>query len=235
MVIVAGGFLIGNPRLYMGWMAPHLPTPVLFAALYTMPQSVTSVWDTLGTRSLNPSSIRMMAERVLGSRQQNAFERGPSKWFEGVMTAGKMPADLVERFYVEGFVADLLVPERVRAGENFTAYLRVNSAAAGFNSSAGILVAGYSVGEPGERVGRNDKAQWVFRLGPQWGSEYRDVLPGVLTVDRPGVATVSVVYWLVYSDSFRDELVWQADGTPAPWKRALWMRRFELRETIHVE
>ncbi len=235
VVILVGGFLIGNPIVYMGWLAPHLPTPVLFGSLYAMPGSLRTAWDILGARPLNEPSIRAMAERVLRFRHRNPWDSGPPRWFEGVMTAGKMPADLVERFYTEGFRAELLVPERVEAGERFAAQLRVTGAAAAATTSAGILFAGYRPGEAGEPVGRKDAAQWVFQLGPVGLSGHRDALPEMLTVDRPGEAQVSVVYWLVYTPSFRDELVWQADGTPAPWKRALWMRRFELRKTITVE
>lgn len=235
VVIVVGGFVLGNPVFYMGRLAPHLPTPVLLGALYLGADGLDSAWDELSTRTLGEQATRAMGEHVLSVREIARYQRGPSKWFEGVMATGGMPPELVERFYGEGFGAGVLVPARVKAGEPFAASLRVTHAAWGASTQMAVLFAGYRIGDGGEPRGRERKAMWAhqFRLDRWTGRD--DALQQTLSVDQRGPVEVVATYWVVYAPSFQDELVWLPDGSPAPWKRALWMRRFESRQTITVE
>ncbi len=235
VAIVVGGFVLANPVFYMGRVAQHLPTPVLCAALYLARDGVEVGWDQLSTRTLDPQSTRAMGECVLSIRRSARYERGPSKWFEGVIAGGGMPPDIVDRFYSEGFRASVLVPARVKAGEPFAVSLRVSGVANGWSSKMAILFGGYRVGDVGESVGREQKAIWSheFRLGFWTGRA--DAFQQTLSVDERGPVNVVATYWVVYAPSFSDELRWETDGSPAPWKRALWMRKVEARETITVE
>jgi DNA-directed RNA polymerase subunit RPC12/RpoP len=234
IAIAVIGMIVLNPIFYMGTLAPHLPTPLLYASLYAAPKNAFKVWDELATRTLGPEWTRTMAERVLAQRGKNQYDNSPGRWFETMIASGKMPKALADRFYREGFQAELLVPKHVKAGESFTASLRVSRAAQG-SSTIGLMFAGYAIDDNPARLGRRNKTQWAFELQPGVLSRHRDVLAQPLTADHPGEVRVRVVYWLVYQPSFRDELAWQADGSPAAPTAANWFQRIELEQPVRVE
>jgi DNA-directed RNA polymerase subunit RPC12/RpoP len=228
------GMIVFNPIFYMGALAPHLPTPLLYASLYVSPKHAFTVWDELTTRPLDSEWTRIMAERVLAQRGKNQYDNSPGRWFETIIARGEMPKALAERFYREGFQAELLVPKHVKAGEAFTASLRVSRAAQG-SSTIGLMFAGYAIDDSPARLGRRDKTLWAFELHPGVLSRHRDVLAQTLTAYNPGEVRVRAVYWLVYQPSFRDELTWQADGSPATPTAANWFQRIELEQPVRVE
>ena len=239
--LVAAGIAIGlgatvlfNPIFYMGWLAPRLSTPVLFASMYAMPTDIHTVWDELAKRPLSPAWTRKMGERALGIRRSNQYESSPGQWFATMIAAGAMPPDLTERFYREGFAADLVVPAAVKVGEPFTARLRVKRVSGG-GPQLGLMFAGYALDDGPAEHGRVTSTMWAHQLRPQVFSPPREVIPATLTIDRPGEVRVRAVFWVVYQPSFSDELTWQPDGTPATPTRAVWFQKIELEKTVLVE
>lgn len=228
------GFIVLSPIVYMRTLGSHLPTPLLYSVLYLCPGGAYGGWTEMANRPLDPRWTAALAARVLDHRTDNQYDNAPSQWLEPMITAGKVPPDLADRFYREAFQAQLLVPKRVKAGEPFAARLRVTSACDG-KSVLGLMFAGYSIGDEPARHGRADKTTWAFTLRPGVFQHYTDVLPQTLTAGHPGIVQVHALYWVVLQPSFRDELKWQADGTPAKPSAALWFERIELEQTVQVE
>ena len=235
-VAVAGtAVIVFNPIFYMGFLAPHLPTPLLFASFYAMPTNIYTAWDELATRPLSPAWTRVMGARVLRLRETDPFNSSPSRWFEAMMAAGRMPPDLEERFYREGFVARLRVPERVKVGEPFTAQLRVTHVANGSGVYFGVMFGGYAIGDDAPHAGRRYATLWDYEIRPDVFAAHRDVLEQALQADHPGAIRVRAVLWVVYQSSLREELQWQADGTPLRPGTAKWFERIELEGTVRAE
>ncbi len=238
-MIAAGGAItfffvvVAQPVFYMRWLAPHLPTPLLFASLYASPKTWFTAWDELASRPLDAWSVRSMGERVLRLRQIDQYDSSPSKWFESMAAAGKMPPDLAERFYREGFEAELVVPDRVNAGERITALLRVKRCANGFALNPGLFFAGYSAGE--QRGRREGRTLWAYQLRPDVFATHRDAEAWDFYNHEPGEVRVRVEYWLVYLPSFMEQLSWLPDGTPARPANAAWFERVTLEKTVRVE
>ncbi len=228
------GMIVMQPIFYMGFLAPHLPTPLLFASLYTAPKNVYTAWEELALRPLDPKWTRVMAENVLRQRGHDQYESSPSQWFEKMDAAGKIPAELRERFYRESLSAELDVPRRVKAGEEFAAHLRVKHLASG-GGTMGLMFGGYFVGDDTGAVGRMHKTEWGYLLRPGVFSRYRDVLEQKLRTEQPGELRVRAVYWVVYQPSFTESLVWKEDGTPRRPVGAKWFERVELEKVVKVE
>ncbi|MBM4109009.1 MAG: hypothetical protein FJ255_09425 [Phycisphaerae bacterium] len=231
VALALGGTLVLNQGFYLGALAPHLPTPVLYASLYVSPQSTCSSWDELAKRALSPGWTRTMGERVLRARGNTPFDYGPSRWFEAMAAAGSIPPDLSGRFYREGIRAELRVPGRVKAGEAFTAQLRMTRAAWG----SALMFAGYAVGDEEALLGRHPELVWAHELGPGGFLRHRDVLAHTLRADHRGATRVRAVYWVVYQPSFWDDSAWRPDGTPVAPSGATWFERVELEKTVRVE
>jgi hypothetical protein len=228
-------FVVLQPMFYMGWLAPHLPTPLLFASLYTTPKTWYTAWDELASRPLDAWSIRTMAERVLVVRKADQYDSAPAKWFEAMTVAGKIPPELLERYYREGLDAELVVPARVKAGERFKAKLRVRTVASTSGSQQiGVFFGGYRV-DGGPARGRRHETLWAFKLRPDVLSTHKDSEPVELEAPANGEARVTVEYWVVYVPSFHERLVWRADGTPARPAQAAWFEHVTLEKTLLAE
>lgn len=233
--IAVGSLIIVNPIFYMGFLSPHLPTSLLFASLYVSPKDAYSVWDEMATRPLNPTSIRVLVERVLNRRGIDQYDTSAAHWFEIMAAAGKIPPDLLERFYSESFKADLAAPARVKAGEPFTVHLRVTQASGGWGVQLAFMFGGYTVGDDPTPLGRQTASLWAYDLRPQNFTSRRDVLPQTLQADRPGETHVRATYWIAFLPSFTETLNWQPDGAPAAPSSAMWFRRFEIEKIVRVE
>ncbi len=61
VVGTVGAFFVFNPSTYLGWLAPHLPTPALYWMLYVQAPDYSSAWTELGTRTLTEARTRTMA------------------------------------------------------------------------------------------------------------------------------------------------------------------------------
>lgn len=228
------GMVVLNPVFYLRSLAPHLPTPMLYAILYVAPKSAYTSWDELATRPLDSRWTRVMAERVLRHRASDQYDSGPSQWFESMAARGSITSDLVDRFHREGFRAELMVPARVKVGEAFTVKLRVHHVAA-TRSCTGLMFAGFAIGDEVPRRGRQTQPVWALELRPEAFWRHRDVLQQKFTSEHVGEIRVRVVYWVVNQPSFWNELTWQPDGTPVQPSKATWFERVEIEKTIHVE
>lgn len=227
--------VVCNPIFYLAAVSPRLATPALFAALFASPGSGYTAWTELATRPLEPAWTTVMARKVLSVRRESNWnDGGASEWFEAMVATGQIPAELVERFYNESFVADLKGPSRVKAGEAFTVSLSVRHAVGGFRNQLGVLFAGYAVDDAPPLAGRSFKTLWKHDLAPMVLTSSRDVLPVSMVAPDVQEFRVRAVFWVVYQPSFTDELGWQSDGTPVAPKAALWMERRELVKTIRV-
>ncbi|MCE9619204.1 MAG: hypothetical protein K8R92_04775 [Planctomycetes bacterium] len=234
LVITLAFYFALSPVFYMGYLAPRLPTSLLCGMLYAAPTSSYTAWDELATRPLGDWGTRTMAERVLCLRTGRHDSGQGTEWLEKLEAAGSLPADLLERYYHEGFEADLIVPDRVKVGQEFTVNLRVTRCSRGGRNNLGLFFAGYTVGESSQPVGRRNETQWAFELRPDYFSRHRDVLPQTLVVEQPGEVPVRVEYWLVCLPSFWPQLHWQENGTPTMPKDALWFERVVLEKKISV-
>lgn len=235
VAIAVFGSVALNPIFYMGFLAPHLPTPLLVASLYVAPSNAYAVWDEMLNRTLSPGWTETMAERVLRRRGINPYDNGGSRWFEAMNGKGKISPELLERFYREGFEADLVAPSRVKVGEAIPVKLRVSRDVGGWGVQLGLMFGGYTIGEVSAPVGRLDKTLWAHEVRSSMFQRYRDVCEQTLRADRPGEVRVRVVYWIAYLPSFSEALKWQEDGTPETPGVALWFRRFEIEKTVRVE
>lgn len=232
--ITISGMVVMNPIFWLGPLGRYLPTPVLYTTLYAAPRNAYTAWDELALRTLNPRWTRIMGERVLSNRQRDSHDRSPGKWFEAAAMSGTMPAELVDRFYVEGFDASLHAPSRVNAGEPFNVSLRVRRALNADNV-LGVMLAGYTADGGIPIIGRHTRTLWARQLNPRVFSSHKDAHTATLRIATPGEHRIRAVYWLSYQKSFTDELEWQPDGTPATPIGAVWFRRFEIETTIVVE
>lgn len=234
-IIVATIFMMWIPLLFMGSLAPHLPTPLLRLVATQSSGSAHRTWDELSRRPLDADSIRRLAEVAIERRARTTFDVGAGKWLDNMLAAGSLPGDLEERYFRAGFRAELAVPSRVKAGAAFTANLRVAHAAVTSNPCLGVMFAGYTLGDGDEQAGRAEKTAWSHELVPGAFQSKRDAFPHTLKIDRPGECRVRATYWLVYLPSFMDPLQWQPDGTPVPPPGALWFERIDLEKTVIVE
>ncbi len=228
------GLVVLNPIFYIGRLAPHLPTSLLFASSYLTPTNNHLAWDELATRQLSPYWTSVMAKRVLSLRNDNT-NHPSSGWFEQTAAAGTMPPELRERFFVEGFQADLFLPDRAKVAEPFSATLRVTNVSSGDRTNPAIFFAGYYLDESHTAIGRVQETKWRFDLRPDSLKPYRECFVQPITITQKGEHKVRVVYWLAYLPSFHERLKWQPDGTPAPVPTALWSKRYEFSKTIRVE
>lgn len=234
VAITVFSFLVPNPVFYMGTLAPHLPTWALFAGLYASPKSVYTAWDELALRPLDAASTRMMAQRVIAYRSREQYDSASSGWFEKMMAAKKVPADLVERYYAEALRAELVVPRRVRAGQEFEVSLRVGHVANGWVEKVGLMFGGYRVGD-GPVIGRQEATLWEYQMRPQVFSRRKDVVVEKLKVDVPGEVRVKATWWIAVEPSFTDELKWTVTGEPRTPAKALWFRKFDEERVVRVE
>lgn len=232
--IVFLSVVVAQPIFYMRWLAPRLPTPLLYASLYVEPKTWFSAWDELAARPLDAPSVRAMARRVLSLRASNQYDNAPIRWFEAMAAAGKIPAAELDRYYRESIVAELLIPTRVRSGASFAAKLRVRRVAPTASQQIGVFFGGYRIADSGP-VGRQDQTVWAFRLRPDVFSPHRDELGSDLTAGPRGTARVRAEFWVVYLPSFNEALRWNPDGTPARPPQALWFERITLERDIIVE
>ncbi len=234
IAIIFFAIVILNPIFYISWLARYLPTPLLYTSSYLTPSIAHNAWDELASRKLNPFWTSLMAKRVIGLREHKTTETS-SRWFEAVASTGAIPQELVDRFHDRGFRADLVLPNRIKAGEPFTAALRVSHANFGSTETGGILFAGYYLDDNKTPLGRLDETQWTFKLNPDFLKPYRDCFEQPITITKKGDTTIRVVYWLIYQPQHSEQLKWLRDGTPAPIPGALWSRRYEFSKTIHVD
>jgi hypothetical protein len=225
------GALFMSPVLWLPWLGRSLPTPLLYAALYVSPRSAFMGWEELAKRQLEPRWTRIMAERVLGHREQDAWDRAPSEWLESVLAAGQAPVDVAERFYRAGFRATLELPRRVKVGETFEPRLRVTLAAQGKDSPA-VMFGGYRI-DDGPVVGRAKEPAWAHNLQPGLFSAYRDVFGVACRAERAGEIRVRAVYWVVYQPSYWS-VEWEPDGTPARPGNAAWFEKREVEGVVRV-
>ena len=232
--VTIGAFLLLNPVFYIGSLAPHLPTSLLYASLYTSPRSVYTAWDELATRPLDAGSIEMMARRVIRFRAREQYDSAPSGWFEKMVAARKIPAGLLERYYAEAFVADLSVPRRVRAGQEFEVSLRVSHVANGWGDKIGLMFGGYRVGDE-TAAGREDATLWEYQLRPGVFEGRKDVAVRKVKAEKAGEVRVKATWWIVVEPSFREELKWTDAGEPRTPASALWFRRFDAEKVVRVE
>ena len=229
-IAIIGGLLL-SPFLWLPSAAPYLPTPVLYAALYAAPRPAYSAWDELALRPLHQQAINTMVRRVLTDRATQTMPSPSTQWFATMMKAGKISPEVQERFFREGWLAELHAPALVKVGETFTVNLRVRHVANDMGDQPVIYFAGYAI-DDAELVGRQPQSLWAFKLRPQMFSIFQDVLPQELTLSKAGPARVRAVYWLLYQPSFWEYLAWQPDGTPTRPAAATWFKRIEQEITV---
>ncbi|MGQ0626649.1 MAG: hypothetical protein ACT4PL_00935 [Phycisphaerales bacterium] len=226
------GLVVLNPIFYLGGIAPYLPTPVLCGALYLAPLNGGAAWRELEVRSPSAWWTLTLGERVIGSRGRESFDSGPSNWFAFASSTGAIPPEMVERFFREGFIGDISVPQRVKAGEPFEVSLRVSRAAT--VRSMGIIFGGYSI-DGREPVGRQGKIVWAHEMLPGVLQRSREVMVERVTAARAGEVRVRAVLWVVYTNGFWDDMKWQEDGTPTKPTGAVWFEEREFEATVIAE
>lgn len=234
IALVFFGVVVLNPIFYIGWLAPQLPTPLLYVSTFLTPPFIRAPWDELATRNLSPYWTTRIANRVISLREHDPISAG-SRWFEKVAAAGAISSEMRETYYEGGFQADLLLPKKAGLNQSFTAALRIFHTARGSSEHPGILFAGYYIDDSKVAVGRIDETKWMHDLSPGSFSPHRDCLEQPITIATKGNHTIRVVYWLVYLPSFNDPLKWLPSGTPAPIPAATWIKRYEFSKTIHVD
>lgn len=233
--LAIGSFVILNPIFYMTALAPHLPTPALFACLYLAPDSSFRVWDELGMRPLDERWVRVLSDRLIGLRSADQHNNSPSRWFEKLNAAGKIPADVLERYYSEGFRGRLSTPKHANVGKPFEVHMTVDRAVGGWTTQLALMFGGYTVGQDAEPVGRQDKSLWSYQLAPDVLARHRDVLKQTITPQHSGPLRIRATYWVAYVPSFTEVLKWQPDGSPSPIGTALWLKRFDEERTVQVD
>lgn len=217
-----------NPIFYLARLAPHMPTPALFASLYASPNSGFSAWDELANRPLDQDWAAVMARKVLSVRQRRTYWMpGAGKWFEAMIAGNQLPPELVDRYYRESFVAEINAPSRVKAGDSFAVTLRVKHAAINGGNQMGIMFAGYAINDAEPQAAHGNQTIWILGLK-------KDVRPSSLVAPDAPEFQLRAVFWLVHQPSFIDDPKWQDDGTPTRPTAAVWFERHELVKTIKV-
>ncbi len=233
--VVVGSYVVFNPVFYMGALAPHLPTPVLCAAVYAAPRSGVGIWDEVALRTVSPWWTGVLAERVLSQRIEAPFDDAPCKWFLAMAGSGRLSADQVERYYSETFRASVVAPGTVKVGEAFTVSLSVSRIAATGNTF-GIMFAGYGIDDGAPLAGRVTKTVWAHELRPQpyLFTSTTSSFPATLALAAPGKHSVRAVFWVIHQQSFTEQLVWQADGTPVTPVGATRFEKVEMEAVVEV-
>jgi hypothetical protein len=226
------GMVVLQPVFWLGPLAKLLPTPILYAGLYMHPQSMYTTWDELASRPLGDRWIRAMAGRVMADRNRRQWNVSGSRWFDAVESVGKMPADLVDKYYREGFKAEVMLPRRVKSGVQFDTKVRVTRAVEGWNGKIGVMFGGYAI-DGGVAIGREPEAVWGYALRPPVFTAHKDVFRRTLSIATPGMHRVKVVYWVIYQPSFW-KIDWGADHTPVKPAKAQWFQRVEVEREIEV-
>ena len=170
-----GAFVILNPIFYMDALAPHLPTPLLFASLYVAPSNAYPVWDELAARPLASRWTEVLAERIIHRRGADQHDNSSSRWFEKLNAAGKISSELQERYYSEGWRGGLWTPAHARVGKPFEVRMRVDKAVSGWSTQLSLMFGGYTVGEDPEPVGRMNNSLWSYQLAPEVFARHREV------------------------------------------------------------
>lgn len=217
------GFLVSTPILWITPFAPHLPTPVLYAALYMDPRAF-SASEELAKRPLAEGWVKAMARRVISTSNANQWASGGSAWFRALVTSGKMPADMIELANREAFRATLEAPARVKAGEPFSIHLRVTRAADGASGQLGVMFAGYRV-DDGPAQGRAADVTFAHDLRPDVFSGPRQPFEQRLTLPA-GKHRITATYWVIMQPSFWP-VAWGNDGVPVRPAAATWFERVD--------
>lgn len=230
------GMVASSPVFYIHGLAPHLPTPALYAMVYVSPVGNDAAWKEMQTRTLDESWSRRLEQRVLSNRTEWSFADGGGRWMEFRLAAGSTDDLTRDRFYREAFQADVVVPRSVRVGEEFDVALRVSRAADAGSMKLMVMFGGYRVGM-GPFVRRSEAQQWGHELRPRALHMHKNMFIHRVCAEgvRPGEKlTIQAVYWVIFVPGY-DRTAWKHDDTPMPLISAVWFERVELETEVRVK
>lgn len=237
--VVAGAIcLVLGVVLYGPWVsaipvAPAMPTWLLAAWAAHGPAYNAGAWRELNARTLSPAAEASLAHAVLDQRAGRLLDHDARGWVATRVAAGKLPAEIAERYFAEMFEATIKAPARVRVGEPFTVTIGVSRAHDDLVHQCSVLFDGFSIGEGplvGERPG--DVPGSLLAGGVDGNPLYRP--EATLVAQRPGRTVVRARMWVI-AGGFFPQVTRAPDGTPAPNPRVVWSRQITIETPIDVE
>lgn len=213
--------IIANP----GPLRSVTPTTLLISRV-TTPRAgfTTSEWAELNTRSLSDAQRLRLARGLLTLRLSDQFlPREADIWLDQEITAGRLPADLADRYHSELFDATIHVPQPCRVGVPAT--IGLETVSRGYPSGpreAQIALLGFSTdAAPETLIATSDRLLYSSLIGIRsraWGrvSMSNHATTATLTFDTPGLHRVRCIYWLVAvpRNTPPATITWNDDGTP---------------------
>jgi hypothetical protein len=221
-----------------------MPTGTLIA-MVTAPRAgfVNDEWAELATRSLSDRQRGRLARGLLDLRlAEQSLAPEADAWLDAEALAGRLPADIVERYHREMFDATLLIPATAEPWA--VVEVGLDAVQRGYPSGPRdvlLAVEGFErLDRPGEWVGRQDRLihgnlsglrnVW---LGSATGSDYAPRAEFVF--EEPGRYRVRCVYWVVVVPRGvqPSPAVWGEDGPSVP-AGVLFVERREVVGEVEV-
>jgi hypothetical protein len=220
-----------------------LPTSSLIAEVTQAPRGFTiSEWAELSRRTLSAAQERRLAEGLLGLRERKQYlAREADGWLENAALAGRLPPELIDRYFSGMMEIWLLAPGRGEPGGKATLGL-----GAEHRGPLGppatlrplVLFDGFAVGEA-TGIGRADTLVDGISFGDEvrsFGRVSKGRGPGREVALPAGRTEVRAAYWLLVMPatppSSGATLARGPAGEPVIPAAAVWARRFELSAVI---
>jgi len=220
------------------WTMRVVPASTLIRSTVTARGFASDEWAELQRRQLTPEQTIELAEGLLERRLRKGhlgYDEGAWMWAQ--ISAGALPAELIDRFYRE--TADVWVdaPENSRMGDSLTVRLasetRTTAPSPTFHLYEIVFFGGFFVGNGETPLERRDRAAFAGLLDER---EYQ--IATVLTPSAPGPLRIRAVLYLSVYPPLTTRgprlATWHGDGTATLPPGALWSERIELERIIDV-
>lgn len=231
--IAIGAMLMFTPFFGATWKYSLLPTSSLIKNITNTGGFTYDEWIVLNTRTLSPTQSLNLATGLLDKRvSRGHFSNDADDWFVARITAGTLPADLVDRYYLEYLELRIDAPSSAIVGRRISI---------GFESS-------YRQGNAFVNPGPSTIfGEIMTDERPIEGTRAERVVAGVsmdatnvpsfeLLVDEVGDIRITRDVWIVFAplNAFSGKVVWQSDGTPLIPPGLAWSRQITLEHVIEV-
>lgn len=112
-----------------GWFLQSLPTPILIGQIVGTRGFCADEWAELGTRTLTREQELRLARGLLDKRERKSYlsQAGDAWLVAAAQQPGRLPPDLVDRFYREMIGVEGVTPARATAGQPVTLSVRLAS------------------------------------------------------------------------------------------------------------
>jgi hypothetical protein len=227
-----------SPVLLRGWQTRLLPNGPLISQVISDRGFTVDEWKELRTRTLTPAQEKRLTIGLLDKRINRAWlTLDDDNWLVAQIVAGKMPAELRDRYYREMLDLELIAPASAKVGQEITLAVKGKSRGApSTNPAAALYMGGYYINDRAEPISRLPNPIGGILLDPDKSRRSANGMNAVIVPDAPGLWRVRVEVWIVALPfSLGPPIQWQADNSPVIPPNAAWHEKRVIEHVIQVE